>query len=273
MSASANPNIPTSPLTLEGSWLLHQMARFRWAEWSAAAPADRDAALDDLRKLTASLEAANSGVFRQFGHKGDLMFVHFRSAIDDLHEAENAIAKSKIGRYLDIVHSYFSVVELGLYESSVKTYEDLVARGIKPHTEEWEAGIKEVLERQRNAMQPRLQPQIPAHKYVCFYPMNRRRGEQYNWYALPIEERARQMHEHGMTGRRYMGKVRQIISGSVGLDDWEWGVDLFSDDPLIFKELVYVMRFDEVSARYAEFGDFHVGTRSSADDLCRMLAM
>ncbi|MFN0103443.1 MAG: hydrogen peroxide-dependent heme synthase [Bryobacteraceae bacterium] len=265
--------IPAVPLTLEGAWLLHQMARVRWTEWSAATPAEREAALGSLRELTVSLEAANSALFRQFGHRGDLMFIHFRPAIDDLHQAENAIAKSKIGRYLDVVHSYLSVVELGLYESSVKTYEDLTARGLKQHTEEWDAGIKEVLDRQRSAMEPRLNPQIPAHRYACFYPMNRRRGEQHNWYSLPIEERARLMHEHGMTGRRYHGKVRQVISGSVGLDDWEWGVDLFSDDPLVFKELVYVMRFDPVSALYAEFGEFFVGTRSNADELCQMFAI
>jgi len=91
--------------------------------------------------------------------------------------------------------------------------------------------------------------------------MDRRRGEDKNWYTLPIEERQRQMEEHGMVGRRYAGKVQQIITGSIGFDDWEWGVDLFSDDPLVFKRLIYEMRFDEVSAVYALFGQFFVGVR------------
>ena len=91
--------------------------------------------------------------------------------------------------------------------------------------------------------------------------MDRRRGEDKNWYTLPIEERQRQMEEHGMVGRRYAGKVQQIITGSIGFDDWEWGVDLFADDPLVFKKLIYEMRFDEVSAVYALFGQFFVGVR------------
>ena len=100
------------------------------------------------------------------------------------------------------------------------------------------------MERQRQAMRPRLYPKIPDSPYSCFYPMDRKRGEEKNWYTLPIEERQRQMEEHGMVGRRYAGKVQQIITGSIGFDDWEWGVDLFATDPLIFKKLIYEMRFD-----------------------------
>ena len=110
-------------------------------------------------------------------------------------------------------------------------------------------------------MRPRLYPKIPDSRYLCFYPMDRKRGEGKNWYTLPIEERQRQMEEHGMVGRRYAGKVQQIITGSIGFDDWEWGVDLFAPDPLVFKKLIYEMRFDEVSAVYALFGQFFVGVR------------
>jgi chlorite dismutase len=88
---------------------------------------------------------------------------------------------------------------------------------------------------------------------------------------VPIEERARQMSEHGLVGRRYAGEVRQIITGSIGYDDWEWGVDLFADDPLVFKKLIYEMRFDEVSAVYALFGAFYVGVRVTAACLGRLL--
>ncbi len=121
-------------------------------------------------------------------------------------------------------------------------------------------------------MEPRLYPEIPQHKYLCFYPMDRRRGEDKNWYQVPMAERQRQMHEHGKIGRRYADSVRQIITGSIGFDDWEWGVDLFADDPLIFKKLIYEMRFDEVSAIYALFGPFHVGLRVRAADLGKVLA-
>jgi chlorite dismutase len=103
--------------------------------------------------------------------------------------------------------------------------------------------------------------------------MDRKRGEAKNWYQLPMPERQRQMHEHGMIGRRYAGEVKQIISGSIGFDDWEWGVDLFADDPLVFKRLIYEMRFDEVSAVYALFGSFYVGIRCRAGELGVYLAV
>jgi len=112
---------------------------------------------------------------------------------------------------------------------------------------------------------------MPANRYICFYPMNRLRGEDKNWYTLPMEERQRQMNEHGLVGRRYAGEVKQIITGSIGFDDWEWGVDLFADDPLIFKKLIYEMRFDQVSAVYALFGSFFVGLRCRANQLHDLL--
>ncbi len=159
------------------------------------------------------------------------------------------------------MHSYLSVIELGLYDSSVKLFRQLAERGVAPLSEEWNKEIEDTMERQRQAMRSRLYPKIPDSYYLCFYPMDRKRGEQKNWYMLPIEERQRQMEEHGMVGRRYAGKVQQIITGSIGFDDWEWGVDLFAPEPLVFKKLIYEMRFDQVSAEYALFGQFFVGLR------------
>jgi len=156
------------------------------------------------------------------------------------------------------------VVELGLYESTSDTYAALARRGIQPNSDEWKTEIDAVLDRHRKAMAPRLWPEIPASKYICFYPMDRRRGESRNWYQETMATRQRMMKEHGLIGRRYSGDVRQIISGSIGFDDWEWGVDLFAEDPLVFKKLIYEMRFDEVSAVYALFGSFYVGLRVPA---------
>jgi peroxiredoxin len=125
---------------------------------------------------------------------------------------------------------------------------------------------------QRKAMQPRLFPQIPDRRYLCFYPMDRKRGEERNFYTVPIAGRARMMRDHGLVGRRYAGQVEQIITGSMGFDDWEWGVDLFADDPLVFKKLIYEMRFDEVSAIYALFGAFTIGLRIPAAGLPTLLS-
>jgi peroxiredoxin len=164
------------------------------------------------------------------------------------------------------------VVELGLYESSRKTYEAAEAKGFAQHSPEWNAEIAASLERGATAMAPRLLPAMPESKYLCFYPMDRKRGEQANWYTVPFAERQRMMHEHGMIGRRYGDRVKQIISGSIGMDDWEWGVDLFAEDPVIFKKLIYEMRFDEVSAVYALFGQFFLGVRLPMENLKNWLS-
>jgi chlorite dismutase len=163
------------------------------------------------------------------------------------------------------------VVELGLYESSRKTYEAASAEGLETFSPEWQAEVTATLERQSGAMAPRLFPTIPEAKYLCFYPMDRKRGEKVNWYTVPFSERQSMMHEHGLIGRRYGDRVRQIISGSIGYDDWEWGVDLFAEDPVVFKKLIYEMRFDEVSAVYALFGQFFIGLRLPIDKLSSWL--
>lgn len=264
-------NLPPVPLTLEGASLLHQMFRVRWPAWRALSAGDRRELLSQASAPLAGMAQAGSAMFSLLGHKGDLMLVHFRDDFDGLIEVQNSLAKLPLFDYLEQSSSYLSVVELGLYESSMKVYGSLAERGIAPHTPEWNAEIADNMQRQRTAMRPRLYPEMPGHKFICFYPMDRRRGEQKNWYQLPMPERQRQMQEHGEVGRRYAGTVKQIISGSIGFDDWEWGVDLFAEDPVVFKRLIYEMRFDEVSAVYALFGSFFVGRRMA--DLQSLLAI
>jgi hydrogen peroxide-dependent heme synthase len=271
---TAGAEAPPVPLTIEGYSVLHQMMRFKWGAWRPLRPTDKaeiaqEAA--DLLKIWEESSAGQSALYSLLGHKGDLMWVHFRESFEGLNQIEMQLANLRLSDYLETTTSYLSVIELGLYESSLKTYTDLADRGIQPHSEEWKQAIIQTLERQREAMRPRLFPEIPDAKYICFYPMDRRRGEDKNWYTLPMEERARQMNEHGLVGRRYAGEVKQIITGSIGFDDWEWGVDLFADDPLVFKKLIYEMRFDEVSAVYALFGHFYVGVRCTWCNLGKLL--
>ena len=257
--------LPQVPLTLEGSYVLHQMFRVRRASWKALSEVAKSEALNEVKSKAS--EMAQTAMFAMLGHKAELMFVHFRNSMDELQSAQVIINTLKIAEQMEMTTSYLSVVELGLYESSVKTYRELLAKGLTHATAEWNQTLGEVMQRQREAMKSRLYPEIPPAKYICFYPMDRRRGEHKNWYMLPIEERQRQMHEHGMVGRRYAGEVKQIITGSIGFDDWEWGVDLFAEDPLVFKKLIYEMRFDEVSAMYAHFGTFYVGMRLQPEDI------
>ncbi len=268
------PDFPPVPLTLEGSSVLHQFFRFDWkamAGLRARANAQQivSEAIEALKKLERKEANApvHSALYSQLGHKGDLMLIHFRDSLEALNQVELDLAQTPLYDFLELRHSYVSVVELGLYESSRKTYEAAASKGFAAHSPEWNAEIAASLERSAEAMKPRLFPSIPDAKYLCFYPMDRKRGEQVNWYTVPFAERQRMMHEHGMIGRRYADQVKQIISGSIGMDDWEWGVDLFADDPVVFKKLIYEMRFDEVSAVYALFGQFFIGVRLPVEKL------
>jgi hydrogen peroxide-dependent heme synthase len=275
ISKTVTAETPPVPLTTEGYSVLHQMMRFRRTAWRALPESERAAIAQEASALLAAMEqnsAGQSALFSLIGHKGDLMFVHFRESFADLNQAELKLANVRLSDYFEPMSSYLSIIELGLYDSTVKIYKELTDQGIEPHSDQWKAEIECKLERHREAMRPRLFPEIPAHRYVSFYPMDRRRGEDKNWYKLPIEERARQMNEHGLIGRRYAGEVKQIITGSIGFDDWEWGVDLFADDPLVFKKLIYEMRFDEVSAVYALFGHFYLGVRCPAASLDKLLS-
>ena len=275
------PDFPPVPLTLEGSSVLHQFFRFDWKSWRSCADGERKSgALGKRKKIVADAIAAlrtmersgpdapvRTALYSQLGHKADLIFVHFRESFEALNQVELDLAQTALFDFLTPMHSYVSVVELGLYESSRKTYEAASAKGFEAFSAEWNAEIANSLARGAEAMKPRLFPSVPDSKYLCFYPMDRKRGEQVNWYTVPFAERQRMMHEHGMIGRRYAEQVKQIISGSIGMDDWEWGVDLFADDPVVFKKLIYEMRFDEVSAVFALFGQFYLGVRLRVEKL------
>ncbi len=167
--------------------------------------------------------------------------MHLRETLQDLEKVELAFNRSLIAEFTIPTYSYVSIVELSSY---------MAKPGVDPLEDP--------------EIQARLKPVLPKAEHICFYPMNKRRQGADNWYMLSMEERRTMMRSHGMIGRNYAGKVKQIITGSVGLDDWEWGVTLFSEDPLQFKKLIYEMRFDEVSARYGDFGGFYVGNKLTA---------
>jgi hydrogen peroxide-dependent heme synthase len=273
--SQATAEVPSVPLTTEGYSVLHQMMRFRRPAWRSLPEDSRSAIAGETAAVLGEMEKNSSGqsaLYSLIGHKGDLMLVHFRNSFAELNQAELKLAGLRLSDYLEPTSSYLSIIELGLYDSTIKIYKELTDQGIQPHSDQWRAEIECKLNRHREAMHPRLFPEIPPTRYVCFYPMNRLRGEDKNWYTLPIEERARQMNDHGLVGRRYAGEVKQIITGSIGFDDWEWGVDLFADDPLVFKKLIYEMRFDHVSAVYALFGQFFVGVRVPAAALGKLLS-
>lgn len=268
---AAQPPLPPEPLTLDGAAILHQMMRVKWAAWKTLEPRMRRQAIAEAGALLEQMAAGPSALFSLLGHKGDLMLVHFRPSFEALQEAERQWQRLALADFCEYAGSYLSVVELGLYEASVKLYRALAQEGIAPGSPQWLERLDAERARLREMLAARLSPAIPERRYLCFYPMDKRRGEQRNWYELPIAQRQELMHDHGLIGRKYAGQVTQIISGSIGLDDWEWGVDLFADDPLVFKRLIYEMRFDSASAAYAAFGAFYLGLRLRPGELAQAL--
>nr|WP_187445795.1 hydrogen peroxide-dependent heme synthase [Bacillus infantis] len=239
--------------TLDGWYCLHDFRTMDWTTWKMTPKEERDAAIQEFMGLVDkwnSVQSEKNGshaLYTVVGQKADFMMMILRPTMEELNEIENEFNKSKLAEYTIPAHSYVSVVELSNY----------LPAGEDPY--------------QNPHVLARLYPELPKAKYVCFYPMDKRRQGEDNWYMLPMEDRRNMMRSHGMIGRQYAGKVKQVITGSVGFDDYEWGVTLFADDVLQFKKLVYEMRFDEVSARYGEFGSFFVGNLLLEDQVSSFL--
>ncbi len=241
--------------TLEGWFSLHDFRHFNWPVWNALAKEEKHEIQEELAALLSrymQIEEKREGSFAFYnivGQKADFLFLNLRPSLSDFSFVEQEFHKTQFAKLTTPAYSYVSVVELSNY---VVSHEK---------TPEIEAMINS-----------RLKPVLPKTKHICFYPMNKRReGTENNWYLLPLEERKRLMKSHGMLGRKFAGQVTQMIGGSIGLDDWEWGVTLFAEDPLVFKHVVTDMRFDEVSARYADFGAFFVGNQLTLPQLKQIL--
>jgi len=241
--------------TLDGWYVLHDFRSMDWTSWKAVSAEDRTTAVNEFLAFLEELNLADEAktgshaFYSILGQKADFMLMTLRPTMDELIQIESKFNKLTIAEYTVPMYSYVSVVELSNYlagDSTEDPYQN-------PH------------------VRSRLYPELPRSQYVCFYPMDKRRDGQDNWYMLEMDERKSMMRSHGMIGRGYAGKVKQIISGSIGFDDYEWGVTLFSDDVLQFKKLVYEMRFDEVSARFGEFGSFFVGTLLDAQKTTEFL--
>lgn len=239
--------------TLDGWYSLHDFRLIDWATWKMLSSDERQTAIHEfqgfLNKLNNVHEAkeGSHAFYSIVGQKADFMLMILRPTMEELNAIENEFNKLKIAEYTIPSYSYVSVVELSNYLSSEED----------PY--------------QNPQIRARLYPELPKAKHICFYPMDKRRQGEDNWYMLPMKERGSLMRSHGMIGRQYAGLVKQVITGSVGFDDYEWGVTLYSDDVLQFKKLIYEMRFDEVSARYAEFGSFFVGSLLTDEKFVQMM--
>lgn len=263
---------PDVPESLDSWWILHRMFDLDRISWDNHPEADRK---DIVKKATEALESlkgkddSDVGLAQMVGHKGSLMLTHYSKDYEGLAHAQTVFDKLGLTEFLEPTNSYVSILELGLYDATGKIHAALKEKDLKPNSPEWNEAFDEMIKEQENnpRHKGRLWAPIPQRRFVCFYPMDKKRGEDVNWYTLPFEERAKLMLDHGKIGRTYHGHVTQVISGSIGFDKYEWGVDLYADDPVIFKKLIYTMRFDEASSKYGDFGDFFSGVQFSIDQL------
>lgn len=237
--------------TMDGWYCLHDLRTIDWTSWKLASIEERQSAVHEFKNLLTKweeVEAEENGshvLYKVVGQKADLMFMFLRPTMNELTDIETEFNKSKFAEFLLPAHSYVSVVELSKYMPQKE--------GVDPET------LPET--------QARLKPILPKWEHMCFYPMDKRREGSENWYSLDFKVRAKLLYEHSKTGRQYAGKIKQIITGSFGFDDWEWGVTLFAHDVIQIKKIVYEMRFDEVSAKYGEFGEFFVGNHLAKDEV------
>jgi peroxiredoxin len=266
-----------APLVLDGWFVLHQFLRM--TPGMEAELDGRREALEALRSVLSDWDDLGTegwtGVYRIVGGGADLMLAHFRPSLEALAEVERRVDMLSAGSGLILTGDYLSVVELSMYHLTDTLVAEAAEKGIEVGSRDWSAFVDERLseELEKRYVQERLHPTQPEElPYVCFYPMDKRRNEGQNWYRVPLAERAAMMRDHGTTGRRYAGRISQVICGSMGLDDWEWAVTLFGRSPNDFKELIAEMRYDEVSAVYAEFGSFWVGYRMTAERMVEELA-
>jgi chlorite dismutase len=229
--------------------LLYRVDRVR----AEAEPEGGKRVLDAVASLEA--DGHQALLFAVLGHKADLGVMALGPDVARLHAFQLEMAATP----LQLVDSYVSLTELSEYTSTeddererLEREEGLEGAALGERLAAWREHMAHYLEQ-------RLHPRLPLKKTICFYPMSKRRATGANWYALPFAERKQLMAGHARVGRTYAGRVLQLITGSVGLDDWEWGVTLLADDPAALKDIVYEMRFDPVSAEYADFGPFVTG--------------
>ena len=272
------PDAALPPETLEGWYSLHQVFQVDRAAVRALPPdllaQERDTVAHALSELAEPIEGGWSVPVLLIGSRSDLMLVHFRPTLDSLRDAQHRLSHLRLMESLRVTSSYLGVTEAGLYHLTTELARESAGRGGAVGDEGYRTSLSERVERERASehVQRRLYPPPPGDMpYVCFYPMSKKREPNVNWYTLSLSERSELMHAHAQVGRRYAGRVQQIITGSLGLDDWEWGVTLFAREPLEFKKLVTEMRFDRASALYAEFGEFFVGKIVGAGEWLGML--
>jgi peroxiredoxin len=271
-------NVP--PLVPREGWhVMHLFYQIDHAQWSILSDEEKRAAKTRLTELVQEIRATKDTHLLTFSiatPKADLGFMLLTPDLQVANAYEKQLTLSLGPEILSPTYSYLSQTESSEYTTTAEQYaaETLAGeKGLAPGSPEFEQAMKEFNDRMAHYLQHRLYPVLPDWPVVCFYPMSKRRSGNDNWYSLSYEARRELMSGHARVGRTYSGRILQLITGSTGLDEFEWGVTLLAKDTIDIKAIVYEMRFDEVSARYADFGDFYIGMQLPLDELFRRVCL
>ena len=276
---SINKTQMTQIIPTEGWHVIHLFYQIDYTQWSIQTEEEQLKAKTNLSKLIQDIRSTPNTQLLLFSIVTPKADIGFMLITDDLQLANAFEKQLTLALGADILNpsfSYLSMTETGDYMSTEEDYSEKTLkseRNLKEGTEDYENALNEFKTHMAKYSNDKLYPNLPDWPVFCFYSMAKRRGETFNWYALPFDERKRLMAEHGKVGRQWTGKIRQLITGSVGLDDSEWGVSLFANNSYDIKGIVYQMRYDEVSVKYAEFGDFYIGLQLPLDQLFRRIGL
>ncbi len=270
-------SLPTVKLN-EGIHVMHLFYRIDRMVWGELNSDERSGAREKLEALCSANGNASHPLLRTYtnvGGKADLVFWIFHKDLAGLAQLHRDLEACFPSGTIETVYSYLSITELTEYQP---TEDDLKARAqrefkLEEGTSEYEAKLAELAEWKADYEKFRLYPEMPDWEVMCFYPMLKKRQGEDNWYVLDFDTRKKLMRTHAVTGRKFAGRIKQLITGSTGLDDWEWGVTLMAQQLDAVKEIVYEMRLDEVSAKYAEFGPFYINLRLEPKDLWKHLEL
>ena len=245
--------------------LFYKLDRVMWAELPDSDSARCRMRLEKLCAANASASHPRLTTYANVGGKADLAFFLLAAELGQVAQMHRDLEACFPPGTLIRDFSYLSVTELSEYMPTKDDHHRTLVEQekLEPGSEAYEKRMAELLARMKQYEQYRLYPEMPDWEVMGFYPMNKRRSGTDNWYSLDFPTRQRLMGGHARVGRKYAGRVSQLITGSTGVDDWEWGVTLMAHQVDALKEIVYEMRFDEVSARFGEFGPFFVNLRLS----------
>lgn len=257
----------------QGIHVLHAFYRVDRARWAALAVGEAAATCSRLEALCSRWPGPAQPrllTYANVGGKADLAVVFFADDLQNLGAGHRELETVFPPGTLQPVYSYLSVTELPEYVTTDDDLRRMLQYGEKkltPGTPDFEAAFIVAKQRNDEYLHYRLYPELPDWEIMCFYPMSKKRDQADNWYMQSLEARKELMKGHARTGRKFAGRISQLITGSTGLDDWEWGVTLMAHQLDAVKEIVYEMRFDEVSARFGDFGPFYINLRLSPGEL------